>query len=226
MVKAVFLDVDNTLLDFDRCGVVAMRQGFEELGLPFEDWMYFDTFNHINDPLWEQIERGELTREELFAKRWNLVFDALGITGDGPAFEKRFHDILLSAAVPVDGAVELATYLHEKYTVCVASNAFYHQQVKRLKLAGIAPYIDHYFISEQLGADKPSKAFFDAALASLPGVRADECVMIGDSLTADIAGGVNAGIPTVWFNRLNVPVPNGCKADHIVTSLAAIRQIL
>ena len=226
MVKAVFLDVDNTLLDFDKCGAAAMRQGFEELGFPFEDRMYFDTFNRINDPLWEQIERGELTREELFAKRWNLVFDALGITGDGPAFEKRFHDILLSAAVPVDGAVELAAYLHEKYTVCVASNAFYHQQVKRLKLAGIAPYIDHYFISEQLGADKPSKAFFDGCLTSLPGVRPSECVMIGDSLTADIAGGVNAGIPTVWFNRLNIPVPNGCKADHIVTSLAEIQDIL
>ena len=62
MVKAVFLDVDNTLLDFDRCGVVAMHQGFEELGLPFEDWMYFDTFTNINEPLWKKIERGELTR--------------------------------------------------------------------------------------------------------------------------------------------------------------------
>ena len=226
MVKAVFLDVDNTLLDFDKCGAAAMRQGFEELGLSFEGWMYFDTFNHINDPLWEQIERGELTREELFAKRWNLVFNALGITGDGPAFEKRFHDILLSAAVPVDGAVGLAAYLHEKYTVCVASNAFYHQQVRRLTLAGIAPYIDHFFISERLGADKPSKAFFDAALASLPGVRADECIMIGDSLTADIAGGVNAGIPTIWFNRLNILVPNDCKANHIVTSLVEITHIL
>ena len=110
--------------------------------------------------------------------------------------------------------------------MCVASNAFYHQQVKRLSLAGIAPYIDHYFISERLGADKPSKAFFDGCLVSLVGIRPDECIMIGDSLTADIAGGVNAGIPTIWFNRLNAPVPNGCKADHIVTSLAEIRAIL
>ena len=226
MVKAVLLDVDNTLLDFDKCGAAAMRQGFEELGFPFEERMYFDTFTNINEPLWKKIERGELTREELFAIRWNLVFDALGIRGDGVAFEKRFHDILLTAAVPVDGAVELAEYLHEKYTVCVASNALYHQQVKRLSLAGIAPYIDHYFISERLGADKPSKAFFDAALTSLPGIQPDECIMIGDSLTADIAGGVNAGISTIWFNRLNIPVPDGCKANHIVTALAEIRDIL
>lgn len=226
MVKAVFLDVDNTLLDFDKCGAAAMRQGFEELGFPFEERMYFDTFANINEPLWKKIERGELTKEVLFAIRWNLVFDALGIKGDGPAFEKRFHDILLSTAIPVDGAVELAAYLHEKYTVCVASNAFYHQQVRRLTLAGIAPYIDHYFISERLGADKPNKAFFDAALASLPGIQPDECIMIGDSLTADIAGGANAGIPTVWFNRLNVPVPKDCKADDIVTSLAEIQHIL
>ena len=226
MVKAVFLDVDNTLLDFDLCGLAAMRQGFEELGLPFADRMYFDTFTHINDPLWEQIERGELTKEGLFAIRWNLVFDALGVKGDGVAFEKRFHDILLSSAVPVDGAVELAAYLHEKYVVCIASNAFYHQQVKRLTLAGITPYIDHFFVSEQLGADKPNKAFFDACLASLSGIRPDECVMIGDSLTADIAGGVNAGIPTIWFNRLNIPIPKDCKANYIVTSLGEICSLL
>ena len=226
MVKAVFLDVDNTLLDFDRCGAAAMRQGFKELGLPFEERMYFDTFTNINEPLWKKIERGELTKEGLFAIRWNLVFDALGIKGDGVAFEKRFHDLLLTAAVPVDGAAELAAYLHGKYTVCAASNALYRQQINRLTLAGIAPHIDHYFISERIGADKPSRAFFDAALASLPGIRAEECVMIGDSLTADIAGGVNAGMQTIWFNRKNDPVPKGCKADHIVTSLAEIAHIL
>ena len=139
MIKAVFLDVDNTLLDFDLCAVRVMRQCFEEFGLAFETSMYYDTFTRINNPLWEQIERGELTREELFRVRWTLIFRALGIDFDGPTFEKRFLALLETTAVPVPGAPELVSYLQGKYTLCAASNAFYEQQIRRLTLAGIAP---------------------------------------------------------------------------------------
>lgn len=226
MVKAVFLDVDNTLLDFDLCAMSAMRRGFEELHFPFEESMYFDTFTRINTPLWKMIERNEFTREGLFQVRWTLIFRALGIDYDGPTFEKRFLQLLETAAVLVDGASELTEYLHRKYTVCIASNAFYDQQVRRLTLAGIAPYLHHYFISERLGANKPSGNFFTACLASLPGIAPGECVMIGDSLTADIAGGINAGMQTIWFNHDREPVPDDCKADYIVNSLEEIMQIL
>lgn len=226
MVKAVFLDVDNTLLDFNLCAMSAMRQGLEEQGFSFEETMFTKTFTPINNSLWEKIERGELTREGLFAIRWNLVFAALGIDYDGPTFEDRFRELLFTAAVPVEGAQEITEYLHSKYTVCIASNAFHDQQVNRLKIAGIYPHVDHIFVSEQLGANKPGKAFFDACFASLPGISPDECVMIGDSLTADIAGGVNAGMQTIWFNHDHIPVPNNCKADFIVNSLSEIRQVL
>lgn len=226
MIKAVFLDVDNTLLDFDLCGMSAMRRGFEEFGFPFEESMYRETFNRINTPLWKMIERNEFTREGLFKVRWTLVFRALGIEGDGPAFEKRFLELLETAAVPVAGASELISYLENKYILCAASNAFYDQQVKRLTLAGMAPHLQHIFVSERLGANKPHSAFFSACLSSLPDVRADECVMIGDSLTADIAGGSSAGMQTIWFNHDHIAVPKDCPADYIVTSLDEIRKIL
>lgn len=226
MIKTVFLDVDNTLLDFDLCGMSAMRQGFEEFGFPFEESMYYETFTRINTPLWEMIERNEFTREGLFKVRWTLIFRALGIEGDGPAFEKRFLELLRTTAVPVEGALELVRYLHGKYTLCAASNAFYAQQVNRLTLAGIAPSLHHIFVSETLGANKPDKAFFTACLSSLPDVRADECVMIGDSLTADVAGGVNAGMQTIWFNHDRLPIPADCRADYIVDTLNEIRNIL
>lgn len=226
MIKAVFLDVDNTLLDFDSCGMSAMRRGFEEFGFPFEESMYHEIFHRINTPLWEMIERNEFTREGLFKVRWTLIFRALGINADGPAFEKRFLELLETAAVPVTGAPELISYLENKYILCAASNAFYKQQLKRLTLAGMAPHFQHIFVSEQLGANKPHTAFFNACLSSLPGIRADECVMIGDSLTADIAGGSNAGMQTIWFNHDHIAVPSNCRASCIVDSLDEIRKIL
>ena len=225
MVKVVFLDVDDTLLDFDLCAASAMRRGFAQFGFPFDD-STVATFTGINEPLWKKVERGELTREELLATRWDIVFRALGIDCTSAIFEPVFHDLLKTAAVPVDGAAALAAYLHGKYTVCIASNASYAQQFSRLTLAGIAPHVDHYFVSKSIGFHKPEPGFFDACFASLPGIRPEECVMIGDSLTADVAGGANAGMQTIWFNKKKEPVPADCKADRIVTSLDEIRQIL
>jgi len=103
MLKAVLMDIDDTLLDFGKCAEQAMRIGFAEWGLPYDDSTYA-TFTRINDGLWLMIERGELTTQQLFQFRWNRIFDALGIQADGAAFEKRFLDLLYETAIPVDGA--------------------------------------------------------------------------------------------------------------------------
>lgn len=93
MLKAVLMDIDDTLLDFGKCAEQAMRIGFAEWGLPYDDSTYA-TFTRINDGLWLMIERGELTTQQLFEFRWNRIFEALGIQADGAAFEKRFLDLL------------------------------------------------------------------------------------------------------------------------------------
>ena len=93
MLKAVLLDIDDTLLDFGKCAEQAMRIGFAERGFPFDDSTYA-VFTRINDVLWQQIERGELTTQQLFAFRWNRIFEALGIKADGTVFEQRFLDLL------------------------------------------------------------------------------------------------------------------------------------
>lgn len=225
MLKAVLMDIDDTLLDFGKCAEQAMRVGFAEWGLPFGDSTY-RTFTRINDGLWRMIERGELTTQQLFAFRWNRIFDALGIRADGAAFEQRFLDLLYETAIPVDGAADICRYLKEKYILCAASNAFHDQQLNRLKIAGLLPFFDHVFVSESLGYRKPETAFFDTCRALLPGVAADECVMIGDSLTADISGGKAAGMKTIWYNHTRRPVPEHCEADQIVESLPELKNLL
>ena len=225
MLKAVLMDIDDTLLDFGKCAEQAMRVGFAEWGLPFGDSTY-RTFTPINDGLWRMIERGELTTQQLLAFRWNRIFDALGIRADGAAFEQRFLDLLYETAIPVDGAADICRYLKEKYILCAASNAFHDQQLNRLKMAGLLPFFDHVFVSESLGYRKPETAFFDTCRALLPGVAADECVMIGDSLTADISGGKAAGMKTIWYNHTRRPVPEHCEADQIVESLSELKNLL
>lgn len=144
-MKAIFIDIDNTLLDFDAYVRESMRAGFARFGLrPYEPWMY-DIFVRENDKLWQAIERSELTFARLQEIRWNTVFRALGIEADGIAFERYFREALHESAIPVPGAHELLERLHGRFLLCAASNrpiraagtpagAFGHAEVFRLPL--------------------------------------------------------------------------------------------
>ncbi len=224
-IRAVLIDVDNTLLDFDQCTRAVIRDAFAEEGLSCPEEVIL-TFRQINEALWRQIERGELTREQLHAVRWDRIFHALGIPRDGSAFEARFARGLAESHEPVDGATELLQYLSGRYIVCIASNSTREQQMHRLALAGMLPYIQHFFVSEDIGASKPDARFFRRCLEQLGDLSPDEVFLIGDSLTADIQGGTACGISTCWYNHRHQKLPTGFSPDFIVDSLRDIPHIL
>ena len=225
MIQTVFLDVDNTLLDFNACAYAAMKNAFAETGMTFfED--VFSTFLEVNDQLWLLIERGELTRDELHLIRWNTIFKKLDISYNGADFELLFLRNLETASGFIPGAVELLTYLKPKYTLCLASNASYKPQMKRLESSGILTYVDKLFISEVLGYSKPEKDFFDACFRELGDADPKHSIIIGDSISADILGGINYGIKTCWFNPEHKPLPEGIKPDYVVHTLFEIQAIL
>lgn len=228
-MPVIFIDIDNTLLDFDAYIRQTMAEGFAHFGLrPYEPYME-EVFHRENGKLWHQIEAGTLTFRELEQIRWNNVFRALQIDFDGPVFEKYFRAALYDSAIPVDGAMELLRSLHGSYTLAVASNGPYEQQLHRLELAGMKPYFDWFFVSEKLGVSKPAAAFFDGAFAELnkgreTPVRPADCVIIGDSLTSDMAGAIASGLDCCYLS------PIGAAPDLPVTytihSLAELCALL
>ena len=138
------------------------------------------------------------------------------------AFRIRLHE----SAVPVAGAREMLEHLHGKYRLCAASNGPYAQQVNRLRRAGMYDFFETLFISGQIGAEKPSTVFFDRCMERLPGVRPEQCLMIGDSLTADIAGGRAAGMHTCWFDPDDRGSAMPPQADLRITRLEQLTDIL
>ena len=224
-MPVIFIDIDNTLLDFDAYIRQTMAEGFAHFGLrPYEPYME-EIFHRENGKLWHQIEAGTLTFRELEQIRWNNVFRALQIDFDGPVFEKYFRAALYDSAIPVDGAMELLRALHGDYTLAVASNGPYEQQLHRLELAGMKPYFDWFFVSEKLGVSKPAAAFFDGAFAELnrgreTPVRPADCVIIGDSLTSDMAGGRGYGMRTCYFRR-----PDASESRDVSWQVSDLRQI-
>ena len=231
MIKVLFIDIDNTLLSFTEYVKQTMREGLLHFDLPaYEDWM-FTEFERINGGLWRQIEEGTLIFEELVKIRWNRIFDALGISFDGTVFEDYFREELFDNAIPEPGAGELLSYLSARYPLCAASNGPYEQQLNRLRVAGMQEHFTHFFISSRFGVSKPGKEYFDRCFSELhengfPGLKPEEVMIIGDSITADIAGGKSYGLRTCLYTRGETskkPVP---EADFIVAELAEIREIL
>lgn len=220
----VFIDIDDTLLDFTKCANDAIKIACNKFGVPYTTTLV-DTFHPINLDLWHRLEKKEVTKEKLFDTRFQIVFDKLGIKADGIAFETAFRENFHESAILVDGARDLLEYLRYKYKVYVASNASMHQQTNRMKRAGLDGYIDGYFVSEEIGFPKPQKEFFDACFKALPDVKPQDVVMIGDSLSADIKGACEYGLKTIWYNHRNEPTAD-VKCDYIVSRLSEVKNIL
>lgn len=226
-IKVIFMDIDNTILDFDAGAAAGMQECFRRAGLIFKPDM-LGVFREENNKVWRKIEKGELSIDDLYYVRWQAILGRLGLEADGVQMEKDFRVCLYNSAVPVPGAKEILTYLTPKYCLCAASNGPYDQQINRLQKAGMLQYFEHCFVSEKIGADKPGREFFDGCLRELPGILPQECMMIGDSMTADIAGGVTYGLRTCWFDhhRTGLEPDTDIKPDHIITDLSQIREIL
>ena len=231
MIRAILLDIDNTLLDFDAYVQTALEEGFAQYGLGEYTPQVYQTFLSINGPLWHALERGELTYQELLQVRWNKVFAALGIAFDGLTFEKYFKGRLFHTAIPEAGAEDLLDRLEGKYILATASNGPYEQQINRLKLAGMFDKCSHHFISEAMGVAKPAKDYFDHCLAKINQTQSipltpQEVLMIGDSLSSDIAGAKNAGMKTCFYDKHKTGDTKGLCPDFTVQTLSEIPDLL
>ena len=198
-----------------------MNRAAEEMGISLpEDFQ--DVFHRENDKIWQSLEKGVITMDELFRIRFNLIFRAAGIEADGVHFEKLFRKNLEKTAVPVDHARDFLKVMKSKYLLYAASNGPYGQQVSRLSQAEMDIYLDGFFISEEVGFSKPKKEFFDVCFSRLDGIRPEEALMIGDSLTADIGGAHDYGMKTCWFNRKHKKAPDPNIVDIEIDTLEGL----
>ena len=199
MVKTVFLDLDDTILDFHRAEGIALRRTFEELGMQVDDAV-LRRYHEINKRHWEMLEEGLITRQQVKTRRFEQLFAEMGMTCDGEEVWKVYEKNLSIGHYFIDGAQELLETLAPRYDLYLASNGTAAVQKSRLASADIEKYFKGKFISEEMGVNKPSLLYFERCFAAIPEFSRETAVIVGDSLTSDIRGGLNAGIRTVWFN--------------------------
>ncbi len=224
MITHIFFDLDDTLLDFHKAEHTALSKTLAHFGVnPAEETL--SLYSRINKTQWERLEKGELTRDEVKTERYRILFNELGVTLSPKDATAYYENMLSFGHYFIDGAVEVLTQLKD-YNLFIVSNGAVKVQNARLDSAGIKPFFKKIFISESLGVNKPDKRFFDICFSQIPSFDKENAVIIGDSLTSDIKGGINAGIKTVWFNPNSLKNPSTVLPDYEIHSLSALPNLI
>lgn len=197
--QILLFDVDDTLLDFKAAENYALQKLFSEHNVVLTDDIK-QFYQEMNQKLWSSFEKGELEREELLHTRFSILFKKIGLTLDGVHLDNLYREYLEESAVLIDGATSLLQKLAKQYDLYVVTNGVARTQFIRLNNSNLSTYFKDIFVSEEIGYQKPMKEFFNHVFEKIPHCSADKTLIIGDSLTSDIQGGINAGIDTCWFN--------------------------
>lgn len=225
MIRNVLFDLDDTLFDFHKAEKIALTKTLVHFGIdPTEETLAL--YSTINATHWKRLELGEISREEVKVGRYRELFKTIGVECDPVKATAYYESMLAIGHYFMPGAPELLEELYRKYRLYIVSNGTAKVQEGRIGSSGIAKYMDGIFISQILGANKPDKQFFDICFAEIPDFSLSETVIIGDSLSSDIKGGINAGITTGWFNPKGIENDSDIKPDYTIKELSEVPGLL
>ena len=225
MIEFLLLDLDDTILDFHQSEYVAIRKTLSAFGIDPTDQVC-DLYSRINLAHWKALERKEITRERLEVSRFEQLFAQLQIQVDAAACGRLYYENLSAGHYFLEGAREAVERLSKKYRLYMVTNGTSKVQHRRIAGSGIAPLFRGIFISQEIGADKPDKMFFDHAFARIPGFDPKKAMIVGDSLSSDMQGGKNAGIATCWINPKHKKPPEHLMPDYELESITQLEALL
>ena len=227
MFKVILWDVDATLLNFEKAEEAGIRGCFEKYNLGECTDEMLENYKVINRGYWQAMERGEIEKPVLLIKRFEDFLNAYGLDASVAAGFNELYQILLGETVVFyDNALETVQALKGKVLQCAVTNGTKVAQDGKLRNSGLDKEFDHVFISEVVGIEKPNKGFFDAVFAEIGEFDKDEVLIVGDSLTSDIQGGVNAGIKTCWFNPKGAENTGALKPDYEIRDIEEVLEIV
>ena len=222
----ILFDADNTLLDFDAAESKALADTLRNYGIE-PDAETVQTYRTINGELWRQLEKGQIRRDKLMAERFTRFLKAVNAAGSGAEMNQYYLDQLsthpdLAAPNVLDVMKELA----EVATLAVVTNGFDRVQSRRVAESGLKEFVEEVFVSEKLDSEKPNRKIFDTALRSLGVENRERVLMVGDSLTSDIQGGINAGLDTCWFNPRHAENPGTVVPTYEIARLEELYPLV
>ena len=221
----LLFDADDTLFDYGRAETEALVGAFEAQGMPFQpSWL--PVYQRVNAAAWRALEEGRVTAARLRVMRFEQLAAELGVRLDPVAFSAVYLGQLSMQAHLVDGALSLVSGLSATHRIAIITNGLSDVQRPRLARSPLAGLVGPVVISEEVGAAKPDPAIFAIALERMGDPDRRDVLVIGDSLSSDIAGGAAAGIDTCWFNPRRKPRGDGPAATYEIAELNGLLAIV
>ena len=225
MFEILFLDLDDTILDFHKAERIAIAKTIRQFGVePTEEVLTI--YHHINKRHWEMLEQGILNREQVKVQRFGALFRELGLDVDAPACALAYEHNLSIGHYFLPGAEEAVESLSKKYRLFLASNGTAKVQAGRMTSANLYRFFEQVFVSEEIGFNKPSPDYFEACFAQIPDFDKRKTLMVGDSLTSDMKGANNAGIAACWVNAAGGPRRPDIHIDYEIKGLCELEGLL
>lgn len=226
MIRTILWDIDGTLLDFLKSEDYGIRTCLEEIGFYGCDDAMLGRYSKINRRHWEALERGEMSKPEVLVGRFRCFFEAEGIAcPDVEAFNRSYQQKLGEKFFENERSLELCRRLKGRVRQYAVTNGTVTAQRNKLRYSGLGACMDGVFISDEIGAEKPTQAFFDAVFREIGRPAPGEAMIVGDSLTSDMRGGNTAGLVCCWYNPRCEKNDLGVRVDYEIRSIWEVERI-
>ncbi|MBC7959771.1 MAG: noncanonical pyrimidine nucleotidase, YjjG family [Vallitaleaceae bacterium] len=224
--EVILFDADETLFDFKKAEKDALKNTMLQFEIDYDETTHLEIYSTINAAIWKDFENGLITQHALKAERFRRFARHIHVHFDSEQFAKSYMFHLSQASYLYEDSKPLVKGLCSEYKLSIITNGLTDVQQKRIRESEIAKYLVDVVISEEVGVSKPDPKIFTIALANINHDDKATVLMVGDSLTSDVQGGIDFGIDTCWYNPNKVINDTEIKPTYEIASLMELKSIL
>lgn len=224
--EIIIFDADETLFDFEKSEKDALKNTILEFNIEYDENYHLKVYKEINNAIWKELEDGLITQKKLKVERFKRLSDRLKAEFDEVQFTKAYTKHLSNASFLYDDSITIVENLHKDYRLSMITNGLKDVQDNRIRKSIIAKYFEDIVVSEEVDVAKPDPKIFEHALNNIKHTDKSKVLMVGDSLTSDIQGGINFGIDTCWFNPNKIINKTGINPTYEISNLMELKNII
>lgn len=224
--EIILFDADDTLFDFKKSEKEAFRNTILEFNIQYDENYHLRIYQEVNTAIWKELEAGLITQEKLKVERFKRLSDSLKVNFDENEFATAYMKHLANGSFLFEESLELVKSLHKNYRLAIISNGLKDVQNKRIRKSIISEYFEEIVISEEVKVSKPDPKIFEYALNNMKHTNKNKVLIVGDSLTSDIQGGINFGIDTCWYNPNRIENKTVIIPTYEISNFNELKHIL
>jgi 2-haloacid dehalogenase len=224
--EIIIFDADETLFDFKKSERDAFKNTMLEFDVEYDENHHLKIYHGINTVIWKEFEQGLITQEKLKVERFKRLSDKLETRFDEAKFAKSYTKHLSNASFLYDDSIDLVESLHKNYRLTIITNGLKDVQDNRIRKSIVAKYFEDILVSEEVLVSKPDPKIFELSLNNINHTDKSKVLIVGDSLSSDIQGGINFGIDTCWFNPNKIINETSIKPTYEISNFMELKAIL